>query len=86
MNTRIIGIIISFVFLIAVIGGFFWVWTQTKNFTVDTKVASNLKPVEIASTKTEAITLLSGLQKFSDIPIPVPVEKMGKANPFELAQ
>lgn len=86
MNPKIIGIIVSFVFLIATIGGFFWLWTQAKNFTVDTKLATNLKPVEIASTKNEAITLLAGLQKFSDIPIPIPVEKMGKANPFELAQ
>jgi len=86
MNIRAIGVIASLIFLIGTIGGFYWVWSQTKIFTVDSTVASNLKPVEIASTKTEAINLLSGLQKFSDIPIPVPTEKMGKANPFEKMQ
>jgi len=77
-----ISLIASLVFIIATLGAFYWLWTMANNYEVDKTVAENLKPVEIESVKKEATTLLSDLEKNSDIPIPVPTEKMGRENPF----
>jgi hypothetical protein len=39
-------------------------------------------PVDISSLKTQAVKIISGYQNNASIPIPVPVAKMGKTNPF----
>ena len=79
---KLIGLILGLVFFLATAGGFYWLWLQSKNFTVKTTVADNMKPIEIDSVKNQAVLLLSGLNNVSGMPIPVPTNKMGKVNPF----
>lgn len=82
MNPKLIGLIVSIIFALGVIGGFYWLWNSSQATQVSGEVAENLKPIEIESVKTEATTLMTGLQKNSDIPVLIPTEKMGRANPF----
>lgn len=82
MSTKTAGFFASLFFAIAVVAGYFWLWQTSKNFNDDTEVAENLKSVEIESVKKDAENVLSGLQKNSDIPVSLPVDKMGKENPF----
>lgn len=78
-----LNLIASLFFLIATGMAFYWLWTQTQNFTVNTAVAENLKPVEVETVKNEAEKLLFGVENKAGIPIPSPVGKMGKENPFK---
>jgi hypothetical protein len=80
---KLISLILSLVFALATVGGFYWLWTQSKNFTVRAVIAENMKPVEIETVKTKAVSLLAGLNNVGGMPIPVPTSKMGKANPFQ---
>lgn len=78
-----ISLIVGIILVICTAGAFYWLWGQTKNYTVNTIVAENLKPIEIETVKNEAKTLLSGLENKAGIPIPTPDAKMGKTNPFK---
>lgn len=80
---KLIGLIASLVFALAAVGGFYWLWMQSSNFTVQTVIADDMRPVEIDSVKNQAVLLLSGLNNVSGMPIPTPTNKMGKANPFK---
>lgn len=82
MKMKTISLIASLIFIIVTLGAFYWLWTIANDLKIDKAVAENLKLVEIESVKKEATTLLSDLEKNSDIPIPVPTEKMGRENPF----
>lgn len=83
MNAKLMNWLVSIVFAGIVIGAFYWLWTMSKDFTVQTTVASNLKTVNVEGVKTEANSLIAGRNNSANIPIPVPSEKMGKANPFK---
>lgn len=83
MNMRIINLVLSVIFATTTIAMFYWLWTLTGTVSTEFAVAENLKPIEIESIKKEANTLLEGLSKVSDMPIPTPTEKMGKTNPFQ---
>ena len=80
---KTIGLFLSLFFALATVGGFYWLWAQSKNFTIKTTPAADMQAVEIESVKTEAVSLLSGLNNVVGMPIPVPTSKMGKANPFQ---
>ncbi len=82
MNKSLIGIIAALVFGVATAGAFYWLWTTAQSETTTTASAATYQVVEIESVKKEATDILSTLQKSSDIPVGVPVEKMGRANPY----
>lgn len=82
MNTKAAGLIASIVFGALVAGGFFYILTKSKSYPQDLPIADDLKPIEIESVKQDAENVLNGLEKLSDIPIPVPTGKMGKEKPF----
>jgi len=82
MNTKLVSLIASVVFAILMAGGFFVVWTMSKSYPQTQPVPDDLKAIEIDSVKKDAENILNGLEKVSDIPIPVPTGKMGKGNPF----
>ena len=82
MNTKSISTIGGLVFLLATAGAFYWLWSQSKNYNPSPPISDNLVPVQIESVKKDADDILNGLVNNSAIPIPAPIEKMGKANPF----
>ncbi len=82
MKMKTLSIVGSLILVVAVVGGFFWLWQMSKDYNANPAVEDNLKPVEIESVKKDAENVLSGLDKSSDIPISTPVDKMGKTNPF----
>lgn len=82
MNTKTIGVVASIIFAVLVVGGYFVLWTMAQSYPQDLPVADNLNPIEIDSVKKDAENVLNGLQKVSDMPIPVPTNKLGKENPF----
>ena len=88
MNKRSIGLIISLVFALATAGGFYWLWTTSKtdasttSTTTTSATSTSYTIVEIESVKKEAVDILTGLENKASIPIPVPTDKMGRANPF----
>lgn len=82
MNSKLIGLIVSIVFALGMVGAFYWLWDSSQKTPVSSAVAENLKPIEIESVKKQASGLMTGLQKNSDIPVLMPTEKMGRANPF----
>ncbi len=89
MNSKAIGLIFSIIFAGGVVFGFFWMWTQlkadpatSKNTAFQSAGVSDLSQVDISTTKKDAENILTGKEKFSDIPISVKPDKMGRANPF----
>ena len=78
-----INLIIGIVIITGTIGAFYWLWSESKNYSLDTTVDDSLKPIEIETVKNEAVTLLEGLENKAGIPISAPTGKMGKENPFK---
>ena len=63
--------------------GFLWLIASAQSGKIDsTEISDKYKPVEIESIKKQAVDLLSERQNVSGMPIPVPVQKEGKENPF----
>ena len=83
MKKTSLGLIAALLFVFATAGAFYWLWT-TSNVPVSSTgtTASNYTVVEIESVKAEAVSILSGLENKAGIPIGIPTEKMGRANPY----
>ncbi|MEI6498700.1 MAG: hypothetical protein WCO23_01930 [bacterium] len=83
MNTnKFISIFSSFFMILAIIG-FAYLATQIIMKAPDEKVINDkYKTVEIESIKNDALNMLSERQNVSGIPLTVPLQKMGKSNPF----
>lgn len=77
------GLIFGVAFLAVTAVAFYWLWNQSKTFTINTVVAENLQPIEIETVKDQADDLLFGLQNKANLPISTPTAKMGKDNPFK---
>lgn len=82
LDAKTLGVVASVIFAILSIGGFFYLWTAAKNYSVDLAVSEKLKTVEVETVKKDAENILENLEKVSDMPIPTPLGKMGKTNPF----
>ena len=78
-----LNLIMGLVFTAITAVAFYWLWSESNNFTIDTTVAENLQPVEIETVKGQAESLLSGLENKASLPIPTPTAKMGKENLFK---
>ena len=83
MNTSKFVSIFSTFFLILTIVCFTYLFIQVRTKAPDAReVNDKYKTVEIESIKNDALNLLSERQNVSGIPIPQPIQKMGKSNPF----
>lgn len=83
MKKTTIGSITALFFALITAGSFYWLWTTTTNEVSKVgATGTNYSIVEIESVKQEAVSILSGLENKSSIPIGVPTEKMGRENPY----
>lgn len=78
-----LNLIIGLVFTAITAIAFYWLWSESNNFTTDTTVADNLQPVEIETVKSQAESLLAGLENKSNLPLSTPTTKMGTDNLFK---
>ena len=83
MKKSSLSLVAAVIFMLVTMGGYYWLWTisKTESAVVSTATA-DFTIVEIESVKKEATTILSGLENKASIPIIVPTDKMGRANPF----
>lgn len=74
-----IGLILSLAVIIANV----WLYFSYPRPSSDSfKSSDDLTPVDISTVATDGKKLLEGLVNNSGMPIPVPLEKMGRPNPF----
>lgn len=86
MNLKAVGLICTLIFTVGVVFAFFWLWTQQTSPSASSTLgsgSSTFKQIEVSTVKKEAEEILNGKEKFSDIPISVKLNKMGRTNPFE---
>lgn len=80
MKKRTFNLILSLVFIVAVVIVFYTVW---KNNTGTTAVSSSSYTIlDVSGVKEQAETLTKGKDNNANIPIAAPTTKMGKTNPF----
>lgn len=83
MNKSLAGVIASLIFALVTAGAFYFLWTTSKSeVSPTTALDSSYTAVEIDSVKKQAVDILSGLEKKSDIPVTTPTDKMGRPNPY----
>jgi hypothetical protein len=83
MNTNKFVTIFSSFFLALTVAGFAYLAIQLRVTPPNAnEVNDKYKTVEIESIKNDALNLLSERQNVSGIPLTIPVQKMGKNNPF----
>jgi hypothetical protein len=75
--------IFSIGLLVVTIAVFAWIWFGTSRPSADAfRISEDLAPVSVAGLESNAKTLLDGLKNNSGIPIPEPIGKEGRADPF----
>lgn len=82
MSAKTLSLIGSIVFLALTAMGFVWLWSTSRPDLSHVLVSESLKPVEIESIKSDAESLLKNVENNASLPIPIPLEKMGRDNPF----
>ena len=84
INSNTLGIIGSFVLLVAVVAGFLWLWNGTNPGSTSASVATaNYQKVNIDADKSIAEKLLSDRNTSAVIPVKSPsADAIGKTNPF----
>lgn len=80
MKKRTFNLILSFVFLIAVVIVFYTVWKNNTG-TMPTSTDSYVT-LDVSGVKEQAESLVQGKDNNANIPIAAPMTKMGKTNPF----
>jgi len=83
MNEKLVTIVLSLLVLVGTAFGFYWLWSQSNNYTKSIAVPENLQQIEIETVKNDAQAILEDKESVSDIPISVPDQKMGRENPFD---
>lgn len=72
----------SLFFMILALGIYFYVW-RTASLNAPPSVSSvSYVPVDVSSIKGQADALIKARENNAGIPIPDPIEKLGKPNPF----
>lgn len=82
MKPRLVSLIGGVILFLVTVIGFFWLWSQTKVAAERVSSAENLKPVEIETVKDQAKELLAGKENNANLPLSLPLEKIGRTNPF----
>ena len=75
--------VFSIALLAVVVALFLWLWFgSARPSASDYRTSENLQPVSVSGVSDESQTLLNGLKNNSGIPIPEPISKEGRADPF----
>lgn len=83
MKKSTLELVVGVLILVATIGTFAYLVLKSVNTGKDLASTSQIyTPVDISGLKTQATKLISERSNNAGLPIPVPTEKMGKANPF----
>lgn len=80
MKKRTFNLILSLVFLVAVIIVFFTLWKNNSG-TAPSGTGAYIT-LDVSGVKEEAAALTQGKTNNANIPIPTPTTKLNKANPF----
>ena len=82
MKRGTLNLLGSLLFMILALGGYFYIW-RTASLNAPPSVSpTSYTPVDVTAIKTQADTLIKARQNNAGIPIPNPIEKLGKPNPF----
>lgn len=84
ISSRTLGTIGSFIVLLAVIGGFAWMYFSAQTtVTSDATIDAQYQKIEISSLKTQAEKLVADKQNYGSLPVSVPSsDQIGRDNPF----
>ena len=79
-----LNIIASLVFLLAVGIAYYFIWSGASSAAESTTVTvtTSYTPVDVSGIKTQAEQLIQSRENNAGIPIPTPIEKLGKPDPF----
>ena len=82
MKRGTINLFGSLLFMILVLGGYFYIW-RTASLNAPPSVSSeSYAPVDVTAIKGQADILIKARENNAGIPIPDPIGKLGKPNPF----
>ena len=84
MKRGTLNLTVSLVFLLAVVAGYYFIWSGAKSAASGTNITSvtNYTPVDVSGIKAQAEKLIQSRQNNAGMPIPTPIEKLGKPEPF----
>jgi hypothetical protein len=82
MKRGTLNLLGSLLFLLLVLGGYYYIW-RTASLNAPPSVSqTTYTPVDVTAIKAQSDALIKTRVNNAGIPIPNPVEKTGKANPF----
>lgn len=75
--------IVSIILAVIILAAFIWLWFGYQRPSPEIyRSSADLQPVDVESLSTRGKTLIEGLKNNGGIPIPEPIGKMGRADPF----
>lgn len=80
MKSLNLNLIAGIAALIIVLGGYYWLWNTAR--TPSSVATTTTSQYEIGSIEKDAQNILAGLENNAGIPIGLPLQKMGRDNPF----
>lgn len=80
-----VSTIVSVIFLLVVVGTFFWMWTKMNvSGTANVVIDQTYRNVDVEAVKTEADNIIKERDNLAGMPVTSPApEKIGRANPFQ---
>ncbi len=82
MKQSSLGVIGAFLFLLVSAGIFYYLYNSSVNSVSIAPNTAAFQPVNITGLKDQVVKLSSGAENNAGLPIPVPLSKLGKSNPF----
>ena len=83
MRRKTLNTILSFVFLAALLFAVYYIWQANNSQFSSSSTPAELKPAEdISGIKVQATKIISDRQNNAGIPLPTPIDKLGKPDPF----
>jgi hypothetical protein len=82
MKRGTLNLLGSLLFMILVLGGYFYIWRSASLNAPPAVSSESYTPVDVTAIKGQADTLIKTRVNNAGIPIPDPIEKLGKSNPF----
>jgi len=83
MKNSTVGTIGALIFMILVVGGFYYVWKTASDVASSSGGATETYSlVDLSGMKSQAQTLTTGAENNAGLPLPVPTAKLGKTNPY----
>lgn len=82
MKRGTLNLLGSLLFIILVLGGYFYIWRAASLNVPPSISTTSYTPVDVSSIKGQADILIKARENNAGVPIPDPIEKLGKPNPF----